>query len=772
MSPFGGVAQEEGAIMDQRRKTTAGGVAPLYDSLIAGRIGRRDFVRRAAALGFSASAIAIALAACGGETSPTAAPTTVATTGAGGTQPTLVVASSARPSPTAITGTAAIPPGMVTAVPTAAASGGPTKRGGGGTLKLLQWQAPTVLNPQLSQGTKDDLACSLVYEPLLAFDGNGQPQPVLAAAIPSSSNGQLPADGKAVTITLKSGIKWSDGQPFTASDVVFTWEYVTDKKTAAVGVSSYDAVEKVEQVDNTTVRFTFTGPNPAWFRPAQVRVLPRHIFEKDKGEGARNSANNLAPIGTGPYRATEVKPGDTVSYVINENYREPNKPFFDRVELKGGGDATSAARAVLQTGDYDYAWNLQIDDTTLKQLETGGKGVAEFGPGGGIERVIYNFADPNKEVDGERANPNTPHPFFTDLRVRQAFTLGCDRDSIVKALYGRGGIVSANILNDPPQFRSSTYATEFSLDKAGALLDQAGWGKNGSYRAKDGVPMAVLFQTSVNTLRQKTQQIIKDGWEKLGIKTELKSIDSSVFFSADAGNPDTNSKFYADVEMFTGTPVYDPQTDMIRWHSSSIASKANTWSGRNYQRYKEPGLRQGVGCGEGRARLGKARAALPADERHPDRWRGGGADRRSQECLRARQVLAEYRLHAVGQRLLEHRQLDAPGVVVAVTGTSVRRRGHERDGDDQGADRGGGAGAAPAPDRRLARPPRSPGDRVRGAAGQRAPHRGVGGGWFHDRARRGGVGDGVRGDLRLGRANRRHPRGVRCPAETRPRLWT
>lgn len=100
--------------------------------------------------------------------------------------------------------------------------------------------------------------------------------------------------------------------------------------------------------------------------------------------------------------------------------------------------------------------------------------------------------------------------------------------------------------------------------------------------------MAVLFQTSVTTLRQKTQQIVKDGWEKVGIKTELKSIDASVFFSSDAGNPDTNSKFYADVEMFTGTPVIDPQSDMTRWHSRHIASKANTWSGRNYQRYANP----------------------------------------------------------------------------------------------------------------------------------------------------------------------------------------
>jgi peptide/nickel transport system substrate-binding protein len=176
--------------MAQRETTTSEGLPPLCDSLVAGQIGRRDFVRRAAALGLSASAIGVALVACGGETTPTTAPTVVATTGAGGTQPTLAIASSARPSAAATTGAAATPTGGAGgAAASPAASGGPTKRGGGGTLKLLQWQAPTVLNPQLSQGTKDDLACSLVYEPLLTFDGDGQPQPVLAATIPSDSNG-------------------------------------------------------------------------------------------------------------------------------------------------------------------------------------------------------------------------------------------------------------------------------------------------------------------------------------------------------------------------------------------------------------------------------------------------------------------------------------------------------------------------------------------------------------------------------------------------------
>jgi peptide/nickel transport system substrate-binding protein len=578
-------------------KRQADETSSLVTSLASGQLRRRDFIRRAAALGISASGIAAALAACGGATATatttqSTTSTAASTSAAGGVATTSAASSTSKASSTSAASSAAT---TASASSTSAASAGststsagPTKRGGGGTLKLLQWQAMTILNPHLSSGTKDDLACAPVYEGLLTFDIDGKPVAVLAAEIPSPGNGQLAADGKSVTFKLKQGVKWSDGQPFTADDVVFTWEYATDKQTAAVSVGSYDTVDKAEKVDDNTVKYTFKEPNPAWFRPGQVSVLPKHVFQNDKGAPARNSPNNLKPIGTGPYKVTDFKPGDTVSYVINENYREANKPFFDAVTLKGGGDAPSAARAVLQTGDYDYAWNLQIDDTTLKQLETGGNGVAEFGPGGGIERLIYNFADPNKEVDGERAHPGTPHPFFSDAKVRHAFTLGCNRDSIVSALYGRGGAVTPNILNDPPQFRSANNKVEFNLDTAGALLDEAGWKKSGQYREKGGVQLAVLYQTSTNTVRQKTQQIIKDGWEKVGIKTELKSIDSSVFFASDAGNPDTNSHFYADVEMFTGTPVIDPQTDMTRWHSQYIASKENNWSGRNYQRYSNP----------------------------------------------------------------------------------------------------------------------------------------------------------------------------------------
>ena len=112
----------------------------------------------------------------------------------------------------------------------------PTKRGGGGALKVLWWQAPTLLQPHFAQGTKDQEASRIFYEPLGVWDNDGNLVPILAAEVPTKDNGGLSADGRSVTWKLKRGVTWHDGQPFTADDCVFTWEYAKDPATAAVTV--------------------------------------------------------------------------------------------------------------------------------------------------------------------------------------------------------------------------------------------------------------------------------------------------------------------------------------------------------------------------------------------------------------------------------------------------------------------------------------------------------------------------------------------------------
>src|SRR6478736_922057 len=240
----------------------------------------------------------------------------------------------------------------------------PTKAGGGGPLKVLWWQGATLLNPHFAVGTKDQDGSRLFYEPLASWDADGNLQAKLAAEIPSRENGGLAADGKSVTWKLKQNVKWHDGKPFTADDVVFNWEYASDPATAAVTIGSYKDV-KVEKVDDHTVRVLFDKPTPFWadaFVGVRGMIIPKHLYAEYSGGKSRDAPGNLKPVGTGPYKFADFKPGDVVRGEINNDYHIANRPYFDSIEMKGGGDAISAARAVLQTGEYDYAWNLQVED--------------------------------------------------------------------------------------------------------------------------------------------------------------------------------------------------------------------------------------------------------------------------------------------------------------------------------------------------------------------------------------------------------------------------
>src|SRR5215470_4923803 len=128
----------------------------------------------------------------------------------------------------------------------------PTRRGGGGALKVLFWQGPTLLNPHFAVGTKDQEASRIFYEPLAGWDANGNLVPMLAVEIPDFENGGLARDGMSVTWKLKPNVRWHDGRPFTADDLVFNWEYANDPATAAVTIATYNKV-KVEKVDPLTV---------------------------------------------------------------------------------------------------------------------------------------------------------------------------------------------------------------------------------------------------------------------------------------------------------------------------------------------------------------------------------------------------------------------------------------------------------------------------------------------------------------------------------------
>jgi peptide/nickel transport system substrate-binding protein len=518
-------------------------IRDLLDEVRAGRLARRAFVQTMVGLGLTAPLAAQMLASAG------------------------LARAQARPAFT------------------------PSRRGGGGAVKILLWQAPTLLNPHFAVGTKDQIASRIFYEPLASYDPDGNLVPVLAAEIPSLQNGLLAKDGLSVTWRLKRNVVWHDGRPFTADDVVFNWEYVMDPATAATTAGNYRDIARIDRLDSHTVRIVFKNPSPFWsaaFCGGTGMIIPKHLFEAYKGDRSREAPANLKPVGTGPFRFVDFKPGDMLRGEINPHYHVANRPFFDHLEVKGGGDAVSAARAVLQTGEYDYAWNLQVEDDILKRLEQGGRGRVDIAVTGNIEHIQCNFADPWTEVDGERSSPKSRHPFLTDPAVRQALNVLVDRNSIHEQIYGRTGLATANFLNAPERYRSRNTRFEFNIERANQLLDQAGWkrGPDG-IRSKDGKRLKVVFQTSINAPRQKTQQIVKQAAARAGIEVEIKAVTASVYFSSDPGNWDTYNHFATDLQMYTTTMTEpDPQRFMDQFTSWEVASRANKWQGRNKTRWQ------------------------------------------------------------------------------------------------------------------------------------------------------------------------------------------
>lgn len=464
------------------------------------------------------------------------------------------------------------------------------ERGGGGQLNLMQWQAPTSLSPHVVTGSKDFLAGMLVVEPLVHYSADSTMIPNLVVEIPSVMNGLLAEDLSSVTYNLLPDIVWSDGEPFTANDVAFTVDWVKNPDNNSVNQGIYAAIESIEVVDDLTFTAHFAGTNPFWFDPftgiVTGCVYPRHILE-----GGDHNAFMSAPIGTGPYKVDSFTPNDSVIYSINENYREPNKPWFSSVQLKGGTDAAAAARSVLQTGDFHFAWKLQVEPDVLASMESeDSTGYLIPFPGAAVERVNLNFTDPNTEVGGQRSEMNTPHPFLTDVAVREAISLAIHRELIAEQFYGNGQPHAVNLLNGDPAIESPNTSWSYDPDRANQILDEAGWTLDGDVRSKDGVELRGVLAASVNPVRQKSQAVIQANLKAIGVQIELESIDAAIFFDTAVGNDQNYAHFYWDMNMLQSVPN-SPRSlqSMETWYAGpdreNLAQASNGWAGQNTSRY-------------------------------------------------------------------------------------------------------------------------------------------------------------------------------------------
>ncbi len=470
------------------------------------------------------------------------------------------------------------------------------------TLRLIYWEAPTILNPHLSGAFKDHNASRVSYEPLASFNQDGEMVPFLAADIPSQENGGLAPDKTWVIWKLKEGVQWSDGHPFTAHDVKFTYTYITNPEVSSFSTIAYDQVERVEVLDDYRVKVVFKGPNPAWYTPfvgVSGIILPRHLFADYNGPNAHDAPANFKPAGTGPYCVTSFEQQDTVMlhsqpvqmvrivYERNPFFHEPGKPFFSRVELWAGGSSQYPPRAVLEEGSADFTSDIQVFDTDLERLEAMGHARVSLSFDSKIYILDLNHTDPSRGSVLEH-----PHPFLSDKRVRQAFALAIDREAIANRVYGDIARPISNVLIMPQRYHSPNMSYTFSLAKAAALLDEAGWqdSDGDGVRDKNGVPLKVRYQAVVNPPEQEIQRMIKRNLERIGVAVETTVVDAGVFFGGDVSRrQDTVTAFRADLQSFhllMDSP--DPAPHMGIWTCAQIPH-APEWSvGFNTARWCSP----------------------------------------------------------------------------------------------------------------------------------------------------------------------------------------
>ncbi|MEM7376952.1 MAG: peptide ABC transporter substrate-binding protein, partial [Pseudomonadota bacterium] len=404
-------------------------------------------------------------------------------------------------------------------------------RGDDGHVNIIYWQAASILNPYLSGGTKDVESSSMIIEPLGRYDENGNLVAWLAEEIPTVANGGVAEDLTSITWKLKQGIQWSDGSDFTADDVVFTAEYCMDPNGGCQQETKFADVDKVEALDAHTVKITFSVAKPFPYGPftgGESPIIQKAQFMDCMGPKAPTcTEQNFGPHGTGPFRVTEFRANDVISMEANPHYRDPDKPAFATLTFKGGGDAASAARAVLETGEFDYAWNLQIDPSILSEMASAGKGTVVSAFGTGVERMMVNLTNPSPDLGDKRSTVDGgPHPFLTDATVRRALSLAIDRETLAAVGYGDAGKATCNVLPAPAIYASTANdeCLVQNIDLANQLLDEAGWmpGSDG-VREMDGARLSILYQTSTNAVRQDTQALVKQWWGDIGVETELRN---------------------------------------------------------------------------------------------------------------------------------------------------------------------------------------------------------------------------------------------------------
>jgi peptide/nickel transport system substrate-binding protein len=416
----------------------------------------------------------------------------------------------------------------------------------GGTLIDALYEQPDSMIPNGSSGpeTFAEMVQAAIWTPLFYGDDHLQVHPGLAAEVPTVQNGGISADGLTYTIHLRSGLKWSDGQPITSHDVDFSWRLWMNPKFTPSSTLGFDHIASADTPNDTTIVFHLSKPFSPFLSvwTDYDAPMPAHVFQNMDPSKILTSSQNLVPtVSDGPFTVKSNVKGQDIICVRNPNYYQKGLPYLNEVDFKIIPDQNTILTA-LEGGQIDTAWFLNITEYNSLTNIPGYK----FWPGAPVN------------INYEAVYPNLQNPILADVRVRQALYYGINRESMIQSVWHG---LAKPITSDYPNTWADAHlpVPPYDPQKADQLLSQAGWvmGSDG-YRHKNGQILELTYSTTAATQwRSEDEQIVQSNLKQVGMKIDIKNYPADTFF----GTILPGGKF--DLAEFENNLGYDPDNKAI-----------------------------------------------------------------------------------------------------------------------------------------------------------------------------------------------------------------
>jgi peptide/nickel transport system substrate-binding protein len=439
------------------------------------------------------------------------------------------------------------------------------------TVTITFFEEPDTLNPQYTGMWFGSLAINFQLLSFWQFDDKGEKNLELAAEVPTMDNGGISEDGLTITIKLREGVEWTDGEPVTAHDYIFTADMLMDDGNAVQSRYPFDTfVESYTALDDYTVQIVMTDAYVGWAIGFDLTFMPKHILEPVfEAEGTIDNAawNRNPTVANGPFVLKEWVAASHLILEANDNYWR-GRPTLDQIFIRITPD-DEAQMAAIKAGDSDIGVYLtaadkpDIDELLEVELVSSS--------GGWVESWFFNLID---EELAEENELNAGHIALQDKRVRQAIAMAFNRQEVIDELfYGLYRIPGA-LWYDSVFEDKSIEPWPYDPDAAASLLDDAGWvDSNGDgTRDKDGVELVLHYATTAgNENRESTQLIVQQQMSEVGIGINIENYSYDVIWNGYGDDGPIAQGLY-DIAEWSTSPWDFPDPNTGDWLCDEIPS--------------------------------------------------------------------------------------------------------------------------------------------------------------------------------------------------------